>query len=113
MGMDVFALLPLIFVVILLLAVGLLLVSIGMWFAPALVVLQQVPPWTAYKMSFVAICRNAGAMIVFDLILLLWAIVATIPLGLGWIVLAPTLATAWYASWRELFTDNVSPSHTP
>jgi hypothetical protein len=52
-------------------------------------------------------------MIVFDLILLLWAIVATIPLGLGWIVLAPTLATAWYASWRELFTDNVSPSHTP
>jgi hypothetical protein len=109
-GMDLSALLPLILVVLPLLAVGLLLVGIGMWFAPALVALQQVPPWTAFKMSFVAIWRNAGAMIVFDLVLLLWAIVATIPLGLGWVVLAPTLATAWYASWRGLFTDNVSPS---
>jgi uncharacterized membrane protein len=112
-GIDLSELLPLILVVLPLLAVGLLLVGIGMWFAPALVALQQVPPWTAFKLSFAAIWRNAGAMIVFDLVLLMWGIAATIPLGLGWIVLAPTLATAWYASWRELFTDNVLPSTTP
>lgn len=109
-GTDPSILLPLILVVLPLFAIGLLLVGIGMWFAPGLVALQQVPPWAAFKLSFVATWRNAGAMIVFDLVLLVFAIVASIPLGLGWIVLAPTLATAWYASWRGLFTDDTSPA---
>ena len=105
-GTDPSVLLPLLLVVLPLAAIGLLLVGCGMWFAPGLVALQQVPPWAAFKLSFVAIWRNAGAMIVFDLVLLLLAIAATLPLGLGWIVLGPTLATAWYASWRSLFADD-------
>ena len=112
-GTDPSILLPLLLVIAPLAAVGLLLVSIGMWFAPALVALQQVAPWAAFKLSFVAIWRNAGAMIVFDLVLLLFAIVATIPLGLGWIVLAPTLATAWYASWRGLFAGDTPHGAAP
>ena len=31
------------------------------------------------------------------------AIVASIPFGLGWILLAPVMAGSWYASWRETF----------
>jgi uncharacterized membrane protein len=44
-----------------------------------------------------------GATLVYGLIWIGLAIVASIPFGLGWIVLAPVMAGSWYASWRETF----------
>jgi hypothetical protein len=104
-GMDMSIMLPLLLVVLPLLAVMLLLVSMFTWFAPGLVAVQKVPALTAVKMSFIAICRNPGALILFDVVLIGLAIVASIPLGLGWLVLGPVFATAWYASWRDIFTQ--------
>lgn len=103
--MDLFAMLPMLLICIPLMAVGLLMVGIGMWFAPGLVAVQKVGPWTAMKLSFAVTFTNVGALVLYDIILLCFALVATIPFGLGWIVLAPTLAASWYASWRDLFGD--------
>ena len=102
-GIDMSVMLPMLLVVLPLLMVALLLVSMFTWFAPGLVAVQKVPPLTAVMMSFVAICRNPGALIMFDIVLIGLAIVATIPLALGWLILGPVFATAWYASWRDIF----------
>ncbi|MBS0320705.1 MAG: hypothetical protein JSR18_09205 [Proteobacteria bacterium] len=84
-------------------SLGWLLVGIAMWFAPGLVAVQGVAPGRAMALSFKASLSNIVALIVYDIVLLVLAIVATIPVGLGWIVLGPVLVCSWYASWRDLF----------
>ena len=51
----------------------------------------------------VASLRSLPAMAVYGLIFIGLAIVASIPFGLGWLVLGPVMAGSWYASWRETF----------
>ena len=75
------------------------------WFAPALVTLNGAPPIDALQASFRASLANLGAQLVFGLIFIGLAIVASIPFGLGWLVLGPVMIGASYASWREVFTD--------
>jgi len=67
------------------------------WFAPALVMLRNDEPVAAMKASFVACWVNIGSMLVYGLVGIVLAIVATIPFGLGWLVLAPVTATSIYA----------------
>ena len=78
-------------------------IAMAYWFAPALVVLSGEEPIGALTKSFRACWQNIGAMTVYGLIFIGLAIVASIPLGLGWIVLGPVMAGSWYASWRETF----------
>jgi uncharacterized membrane protein len=73
------------------------------WFAPPLVVLNGEEPIAAMRKSFHASWQNLGATAVYGLIFIGLAIVASIPLGLGWLVLGPVTAGSWYASWRETF----------
>lgn len=73
------------------------------WFAPALVMLRDDEPVAAMKASFVACWVNIGAMLVYGLVGIVLAIVATIPFGLGWLVLAPVIATSIYASYKDIF----------
>lgn len=75
------------------------------WFAPALVTLHRAPPLDALQASFRASVANLGAQLVFGLIFIGLAIVASIPFGLGWLVLGPVAVGASYASWREVFGD--------
>jgi uncharacterized membrane protein len=75
------------------------------WFAPGLVTLNRAPPVDALKASFGACMANLGALTMFGLVFIGLAIVASIPMGLGWIVLAPVSVGATYASWREVFGD--------
>jgi uncharacterized membrane protein len=75
------------------------------WFAPALVALNGADAIEAIKASFGASWKNIGALIVFLLLLLVLAIIATIPFGLGWLVLMPVMFGAMYASWREVFGE--------
>ena len=83
--------------------VGFALIGMAYWFAPALVVLQGEEPLAAMRRSFAATWRNVGAMLVYGLIYLVLAVVASIPLGLGWLVLAPVIAGSCYAGWRTIF----------
>jgi len=81
----------------------LLLAAMAYWFAPALVVLNGEPPISALSKSFAASWRNFGAFLLYGLIYIGLAIAATIPLMLGWFVLAPMLVGSCYAGWRTIF----------
>lgn len=73
------------------------------WYAPSLVVFRNDEPIAAMKASFHACLVNVMPMFVYSLIGLVFAIVATIPFGLGWLVLAPVFAASVYASYKDIF----------
>jgi uncharacterized membrane protein len=86
--------------------VGVLLFSLLMMavqFAPMLVYFNRVTPFEAMKLSLRAFFRNIGAMFVYGLVFLLLAIVASVPMMLGWIILIPVMVTSIYACYRDLF----------
>lgn len=87
-----------------LLAAGLLVpLSMAIWFAPALIVLNQLTPGAALKASFFACLKNWMPFLVYGVVLLVFAIVATIPAGLGFLVLIPVLAASVYTAYRDIF----------
>jgi uncharacterized membrane protein len=57
------------------------------------------------KASFVACLRNIVPFLVYGVILFVLAIVASIPFGLGWLVLGPVMAASLYAGYRDIFFD--------
>ena len=75
------------------------------WFAPALVVFRNEEPWSAMKSSFSASLVDWLPMFVYGLVGIALAIVASIPLMLGWLVLAPVFAASVYASYKDIFGD--------
>lgn len=78
-------------------------IAMAYWFAAPLIVLNGEEPIAALQKSFRACWQNLGATAIYGLIFIGLAIVASIPLALGWFVLAPVMAGSWYASWRETF----------
>ena len=92
------------FLIIAMIAVTVVLVAaMAYWFAPALVVLNGEPPVSALRKSFDASLRNIGAFLLYSVIYIGLAIVASIPVGLGWLVLGPMVAGSCYAGWRTIF----------
>jgi hypothetical protein len=82
-----------------------LMVPVGMatWLAPALIVLKQRPPVDALKESAAACWGNMGPLTIYGLLWILFAILASIPLGLGWLILAPLMVLSSYAAYKDLF----------
>ena len=78
-------------------------VTMALWFAPALVVFRNLPPVQALKLSTVVVLKNWLAFLVFGVIYLVASIVASIPFGLGWIVLVPVSLLTMFVSYREVF----------
>jgi uncharacterized membrane protein len=77
--------------------------SMALWFAPALVIFRGTAPVDAMKISFAACLRNIVPFLLWGLIYIVAAIVASIPFGLGWIVLAPLVMISLYVSYRDVF----------
>ncbi len=80
------------------------------WFAPALAMLHDVPALPAMKASLFASLRNWVAFLVYGLLMMVLAIAAAIPLGLGLLVWLPLLITSSYASYRAVFTEPDAPA---
>jgi uncharacterized membrane protein len=78
-------------------------IAIATWLAPALVVLHCVSPVDSIRMSFLGCFKNFGALVVFGIVGLLLAVLASLPVLLGWLVFAPVLLCATYAAYRDLF----------
>ncbi|MCC6609735.1 MAG: DUF2189 domain-containing protein [Burkholderiales bacterium] len=78
-------------------------IYMAMWFAPALVALQGTDAIEALKASFFACLKNVLAFLVYGVIMFALAIVASIPFGLGWLVLAPVLIASVYTAYRDIF----------
>ena len=78
-------------------------ISMALWFAPALVVFRNLPPVDALRASALAVLKNWLAFLVYGLIYIGAAVVASIPLGLGWILLVPLGLLTMYVSYRDVF----------
>ena len=78
-------------------------VTMAVWFAPALVMLDGVEPWAALKSSFVGCLRNIGAFLLYGIVWIVLGILATIPLGLGWLVLGPVTIASVYTAYRDIY----------
>jgi uncharacterized membrane protein len=75
------------------------------YYAPALVAIGQRGPFEAMKMSFAGCMKNIMPGLVYFLVFLVAAIVATIPLGLGWFVLGPVAIGSVYAAFRDIYYE--------
>jgi uncharacterized membrane protein len=77
----------------------------AVWFAPALVVLRGAEPWAAMKLSFSGCMKNVVPFLLYGLIGIPLAIVASIPLMLGWFIVGPVAIASVYTSYCDIFED--------
>ncbi len=75
----------------------------AVWYAPALVLFHGMAPLAAMKASFNACLRNWLPFLAYGLVFLVLAVFATLPLGLGWLVLIPVTQASVYAGYRSMF----------
>lgn len=78
-------------------------ITMAFWFAPALVVFDGIAPVEAVKSSFAACMRNVMPFLVYGVLGLMASVLASIPLGLGWIVLLPLMGLTVYLSYRDIY----------
>ena len=75
----------------------------ALWFSPALVLFNGMPPWQALRASFDACLQNALPFLLYGLIITVLAFFATLPMLLGYLVLIPLIAGSVYAAYRDIF----------
>jgi uncharacterized membrane protein len=80
-------------------------VNMALWFAPALVMLQDQTAMHAITQSFKGCVRNIVSFLIYGVVLLVLGFVASIPLGLGWLVLAPVILGSVYAAYRDIYFE--------
>ena len=78
-------------------------IAMAFWFAPGAVILSGMAPVDAIKASFAGSLKNIVPFILYAVIYLVAAIIASIPFGLGWLVLVPLLMITIYVSYRDIF----------
>lgn len=80
-------------------------IYMALWFAPALVVLRGIAPVAALKESFLGCLKNIVPFLIYGIVMLVLSIFATIPLGLGWLVLGPVAIASVYVAYRDIYGD--------
>ena len=70
-----------------------------------LVLFDGIAPGAALKASFSACLKNVIAFTLYAIVLVVLFIVATIPFGLGLIVVVPVALISVYTAYREIFFD--------
>jgi hypothetical protein len=80
-------------------------VMAAVWFLPALVMLNNIPPIQAMSMSFRACLINFWPLFVYSLLLGLILIVAVFPIGLGLLVAVPLMYGSIYRSYKDIFIN--------
>src|SRR6185436_6154227 len=74
----------------------------AIWFAPPLVVFQGLGAIEAMKASFTGCLRNVMPFLLYGVVLLIFGVLASIPMGLGWLVLLPVTAASIYTAYRDI-----------
>ena len=97
-------LLPMLLAILVVLALSLPL-SMAMLYAPALIVLAEADVGPALKTSFLVCMKNILPFLIWGVMILVLAIIAAIPLLLGWVLLGPVLMVSLYISYRDVFHD--------
>lgn len=78
-------------------------VVMAVWFAPALVLFHDKNAVDAMKESFTGCLRNVVPFLVYGVVLMVLGMLASIPLGLGWLALGPVMCTSFYASYKDIY----------
>jgi hypothetical protein len=78
-------------------------VVMAVWFAPPLIVFHDKGAVDAMQESFTGCLRNIVPFLVYGVVMLALALVASIPFGLGWLVLGPVLAASLYTSYKDIY----------
>ncbi len=81
-------------------------IYMAVWFATPLIVLNDFSVGEALKASFAACLKNMLPFLMFSVAFFLLAIVASIPLLLGWLVLGPVLLASIYTGYRDIFYEH-------
>jgi len=77
----------------------------ALWFAPALIVINDIPTFRAMALSFKACLKNIVPFLLYGIVGLALYIVSIIPLGLGLLVFFPTMLATLYTSYKDVFID--------
>jgi uncharacterized membrane protein len=80
-------------------------VMMAMWFAAPLVVFNRLGAVDAMKQSFGGCLKNVVPFLIYGIVMLVLAIIASVPIGLGWLVLGPVTAASIYTSYRDIYLD--------
>lgn len=75
----------------------------AVWFAPMLVIFEDMPPLIAMRVSFFACLKNIFAFQVYAITLFILALIAAIPYGLGFILWLPVTLASAYVSYKDIF----------
>lgn len=78
-------------------------VFMALWFAPALVVFRNASVMDALGQSFKGCLVNVVPFLLYGIIGLIFSFIASIPLGLGWLILAPMVFASVYIAYKEIF----------
>jgi uncharacterized membrane protein len=78
----------------------------ALWFSPALIVLNNMKAWDAFKLSFRACNRNLIPFLIYGLVGAGLLILASLPFGLGLLVFIPVMICSMYWSWHDVFGPN-------
>lgn len=87
-------------------------VMMAMWFAPPLILFNNMGAVDAMKASFAACLRNIVPFLIYGVIAFILNIVAAIPFGLGYLVLIPVLVCSLYASYKDIFAEAPAAAST-
>ena len=75
------------------------------WFAPALIVFHGLGVGAAMKASFVGSLKNVLPFLLYGVIAIVAGVIASLPFGLGWLVLGPVLTASVYTSYRDIYFE--------
>ncbi len=85
----------------------------AMQFAPMLVYFRNVPPLHAMRLSLRAFLYNVMPMLLYGVTFMFMAMLASMPVMLGWVVLLPLVFTTLYASYSDIFPPLKQAVETP
>ena len=75
----------------------------AIWFAPALIVFNDLGAAEAMKASFFGCLKNMLPFLLYGIVVMIASVIASIPLLLGWLVLGPVLVASIYTSYRDIY----------
>ena len=81
-------------------------IMMALWFAPALIVIHDIEPFQAMKMSFKGCLKNLIPFLIFGLVTpLVLLLLAVFTLGIGLLAVFPIGMITYYTSYRDVWTS--------
>jgi uncharacterized membrane protein len=64
-------------------------------------------------LSLSGCAKNVLPFLIYGIVWIVLAFIATLPLMLGWLVLAPVTFASVYTGYRDIYEDPVAPADRP